>query len=50
MRVFVQDVQESYLPAITGFVFNKIITPYMILVLDLLPEKVVHLKREKMIN
>ena len=34
MRVFVQDVQESYLPAITGFVFNKIITPYMILVLS----------------
>ena len=34
MRVFVQDVQKSYLPAITGFVFNKIITPYMILVLS----------------
>ena len=34
MRVFVQDVQESELSTITGFVFNKIITPYMILVLS----------------
>ena len=34
MRVFVQDVQESDLSAVTGLVFHKIITPYMILVLS----------------
>ena len=34
MRVFVQDVLESELSTITCFVFNKIITPYMILVLS----------------
>ena len=34
MRVFVQDVQESYLSTITGFIFHKIITPHMILMLS----------------
>ena len=29
--MFVQDVQESDLSTVTGFVFHKIITPYMIL-------------------
>ena len=34
MRVFVQNVQESDLSAVTGFVFHKIITPYMLLMLS----------------
>ena len=33
MRVFVQNVQKSYLSAIAGSVFYKIITPYMVLML-----------------
>jgi hypothetical protein len=32
--MFVQDVQKSDLSADTGFVFHKIITPYMILMLS----------------
>ena len=33
MRMFVQNVQESNLSTITGSIFHKIITPYMILML-----------------
>ena len=33
MRMFVQNVQKPDLPTITGSIFYKIITPYMILML-----------------